>query len=369
MKFYQIYSWFKRNLSNICLPHRKMLGVFVFGILMSRRIGVAAIGRGMRTKTSAKHNIKRLARYLANDKINIEASLLALQKILYSGINRLLISIDWTVITNHGYQVLKATVAAEGRGIPIAFKTYKEGLIKNKQTIYEKELIKYLSNIIPDDIQVIIIADRGFGMKSELINYIKKVGFNYVMRTKGEYRVESKIFSGKLKDFNIIIGKIHDLKNALWPGLYHKSKSEKEKRMFSRIIITKKKGCKERWILVTDLNSMLAETIVKIYYMRMTIEETFKDEKNVLLGFALEKIKLSSAERYDKMLLILSYAYLLIMLFGLLMEQKNMHKKIMANTAKHRTLSLLQVGLYYMKKYDIPIPKILSLVGQLIIQI
>ena len=112
MKFYQIYNWFKRNLSNICLPHRKMLGVFVFGIMMSRRIGVAAIGRGMKTKTTAKHNIKRLARYLANEKIDVEKCLFTLQKILCSGARRLLISIDWTTITNHGYQILKATVVS-----------------------------------------------------------------------------------------------------------------------------------------------------------------------------------------------------------------------------------------------------------------
>ena len=369
MKFYQIFAWFKRNLSNISKPHRKMIGIFVFGLLMSRRIGVAAIGRGMKTQTTARHNIKRLARFLANDKVNVEASLFTLQKILYSGVKRLIISIDWTTITNHGYQILKATVVAEGRGIPIAFKTYKEGTIKNRQTSYEKRMLKKLSLIIPKNIQVIIIADRGFGQKPDLAKYVKSLGFNYVMRTKREYAVKSKNFSGKLKDFKIIIGKIYDLKNVIWPGFNHRSKEKQMKRICSRFIITKKKGCKERWILITDLDDMLAETIVKIYYTRMTIEETFRDEKNVLSGFALEKMKLTSAVRYDKMLLIICYAYLLIMLFGLLMEQKNMHRKIMANTVKYRSLSLFQVGLYYWKDYDISIPKILALVNRLIFQI
>ena len=346
-----------------------MISVFIFGLLVSKKIGVAAIGRGMKTQTTARHNIKRLARFLANDKVDVEKSLLTLQKILCSQVKRLLISIDWTTITNYGYQVLKATVVGDGRGIPISFKTYKEGNIKNKQTLYEKKLIKYLSLIIPKDIQVIIIADRGFGRKSELADYIKKIGFNYVMRTKEDISVECEDFIGKIKDFKTITGRIYELKNTTWPGFIHKSKEKQRNRIKSRFIITKKKGCPERWVLITDIDNMLAETIVNIYYKRMTIEETFRDEKNVLYGFALEKMKLSSAERYDKMLLIISYAYLLIMLFGLLMEQKNMHRKIMANTVKYRSLSLFQVGLHYWRDFDVPIPKILALVDQLIFQI
>lgn len=369
MKFYQILNWFKRKLSNISLPHRKMLAYFVYGLLDSKKIGVASIGRGMKSKTTAKHNIKRVARFLANDKVSVENSLMTLQKILCSGVNRLLISIDWTTITNFGYQVLKATVVGDGRGIPIAFKTYKEGTIKNKQTVYEKKFIKYLRNIITNDIQVIIIADRGFGRKSELANYIEKLGFKYVMRTKEDGFINCKAYSGKIKDFKTIAGKFYDLKNAIWPKFLKKSKRKQKSRIESRFIIIKKKGCTERWVLITDIYSLPPETIVKIYYKRMTIEETFRDEKNILYGFALEKMRLSSEQRYDKMLLIISYAYLLISLFGLLMEKKNMHRKLMANTVKYRTLSLFQVGLYYWKYFDIPIPKIISLVSQIIFKI
>ena len=366
MKLYQIFNWFKRNLSNISLPHRKMIASFVFGLFISKKIGVASIGRGMKTKTTAKHNIKRVARFLANDKIDVEKSLLSLQKILCSKVKRLLISIDWTTITNHGYQILKATVVGDGRGIPIAFKTYKEGKIKNNQTLYEKQLVDYLKSIIPNQIEVIIIGDRGFGRKSELVKHIEKNGFYYVLRTKEDIFIQNNEKWIKIRDIQTRTGRIFELKNIIWPMFEKKVKDKNNKRVKSRLIITKKKGCKERWVLLTNIDSLTVYEIIKIYYKRMTIEETFKDEKNVLYGFALEKMKLTSVERYDKMLLIISYAYLLIMLFGLLMEQKNMHRKIMANTVKHRTLSLFQVGLYYWKKYDIPIPKILALVDQLI---
>ena len=367
MQLYQIMRWFKRNLYSISLPHRKMLATFVYGLLKSKRIGVASIGRGMKTKTTARYNIKRVARYLANDKIDIDKSMLKLQKLLCNGASRLLISIDWTLITNYGYQVLKATVVGQGRGIPIYFKTYKEGKIKNKQTSYEKDLIDKLKSILPDNIEVVIIADRGFGMKVELAKYIETAGYYYVLRTKKDYSIVYKQYTGKLKDLKLKMNKIYDYKDVLWPGLNNKSNLEKKKRFKSRFVITRKKGCKEEWILVTNLYELSSEIIVKIYYQRMTIEETFKDQKNVLRGFALEKMKLSSANRYDKMFLIISYAYLLIMLFGLFMEQQKKHREMMANTVAYRSLSLFQVGLYYYKDFDISIPKLLSLIQLLIV--
>ena len=98
----------------------------------------------------------------------------------------------------------------------------------------------------------------------------------------------------------------------------------------------------------------------------MTIEETFKDIKNIERGYAIESVRLSAEERYDKMLLILSYAYLLLTLFGLIMETKNLHKKIMANTVKYRSISLFQVGLYYFKYYEISIPEVLKYIKHLV---
>ena len=103
----------------------------------------------MKSNATVKHNIKRIARYLVNDRISISKSMKKLQKIIITGTNRLVISIDWTIL--HPYQILKATVVGKGRGIPIAFKTFLEGKIKNNQTNYEKEMLKYLKYIIPNN--------------------------------------------------------------------------------------------------------------------------------------------------------------------------------------------------------------------------
>jgi len=366
MQFYQISNWIKSNLSKIPLNHRKIISALVYGLMLSKRIGVACIGRAMKSKTTPRHNIKRVARYLENKRINIHQSMEALQYKLCNKKELLLISIDWTVLSDNGYQVLKATVVGDGRGIPIAYKTYKEESLKDKQTVYEIEMIEYLRTIIPEKTKVIIIGDRGFGRKSMLMASIEKNRFYYVLRTKENIKIKNDKYHGLVLDYQTEKEHIYELKDVIWPGFENKTKKKKEMKIKSKFVITQKKNCKERWILATNLYDMKAEKIIKIYYKRMTIEETFKDEKNLLYGFALEKMKLSSAERYDKMLLIICYAYLFLTLLGVLMEKEKMHRKIMANTVKHRTFSLFQVGLFYFKKYDYRISKLLKLLDNLI---
>ena len=47
MQFYQILVWFKRNLKDIILSQRKTIAYLVYGIMISKKAGVAAITRGI----------------------------------------------------------------------------------------------------------------------------------------------------------------------------------------------------------------------------------------------------------------------------------------------------------------------------------
>jgi hypothetical protein len=50
----------------------------------------------------------------------------------------------------------------------------------------------------------------------------------------------------------------------------------------------------------------------------MTIEEVFRDQKNRRNGFALRNTRIEKAERFDRLLLVLALAYLLLVGLGLL---------------------------------------------------
>ncbi len=192
------------------------------------------------------------------------------------------------------------------------------------------------------------------GVYTFLLNIIKI--YYHMYDTRIRYVIKNEEYYGKLKDTNTKKGIIYDFKDVIWPS----SKWYKEKSLRSRFIFFRGIKQKARWILSTNNNILLANEIINIYRKRMTIEETFKDIKNVERGYAIENIKLSNEDRYDKMLLILSYAYLLLTLFGVIMENKNMHRKIMANTFKYRSISLFQLGLYYFKCYQLEVAAVKS---------
>jgi len=53
---------------------------------------------------------------------------------------------------------------------------------------------------------------------------------------------------------------------------------------------------------------------------------------------------LSSPGRYARLFLIIAYAYFLMLVAGLWGEMQQVHRRLMANTEKKRTLSLWRVG-------------------------
>ena len=57
------------------LSQRKTLAYLVFGMMNARKASLIAIAKGMKSKTSVKHNLKRVARFMANKSIDIKKSM------------------------------------------------------------------------------------------------------------------------------------------------------------------------------------------------------------------------------------------------------------------------------------------------------
>jgi len=72
----------------------------------------------------------------------------------------------------------------------------------------------------------------------------------------------------------------------------------------------------EPWFLMTDLRRS-PRALSELYAGRMTIEELFRDDKNRWDGYALRPTHLTRPERIDRRLLILAWAYILLVGLGL----------------------------------------------------
>jgi len=104
---------------------------------------------------------------------------------------------------------------------------------------------------------------------------------------------------------------------------------------------------KEAWCLATSLAERKAQEEVKLYGKRFTIEETFRDEKDIHFGLGLSATHIKSCERRDRLLLLVALAHALLTLLGAASEETGLDRTLKANTSKKRSLSLFRQGLYW----------------------
>ena len=101
---------------------------------------------------------------------------------------------------------------------------------------------------------------------------------------------------------------------------------------------------KEAWCLATSLVDRPASEIVKLYGRRFSIEETFRDTKDLHFGMGLRATHIRDATRRDRLLLLVAMAHALL---GAASEASGLDRHLRANTVKRRTHSLFRQGLYW----------------------
>ncbi|MHC5058862.1 MAG: transposase family protein [Planctomycetota bacterium] len=84
-----------------------------------------------------------------------------------------------------------------------------------------------------------------------------------------------------------------------------------------RVIVRWERGHEEPLVLGTDLPWNWRK-VVETFKRRMSIEELFRDEKNIRYGWGLRQMKIGNAARLERMFLVLAFAYLLLLVMGLI---------------------------------------------------
>ena len=270
-----------------------------------RRVSQADIGRAMETNTIAKYNIKRVGRFVTNNRVNIAEGCRGLIRIAANSAGGcLVIAVDWVDIGR--YKVLKAAVPIRGRAVPILFAAYPKWKLKHSQNAFEEAFFELLATLLPPKTWAVIIADRGFA-RADLVEKLRELRLNYVIRASSGATFTAKGFSALLSK--------HDVKEGghrvLGWGLYTKRRPVER-----RVIVTWERGNEEALILATDLLWRWRK-VVAVFKQRMSIEELFRDEKNIRYGWGLRQMKIGTPGRLERLMLVLAFAYLLLLLIGL----------------------------------------------------
>ena len=338
------------------LSQAKTLGTLVAAAMRCQRASLANLGRHM--LGSAKHQIKRCWRFCANPRVEAaDAMRGVVGRLLRGRKKRLLVAVDWVDV--RGYQTLMASAVLRGRSVPLCWAsceghTYSGHRSRNA---FEESLLLVLRSMVPQRVEVIVLADRGFG-RTELARFCQRHGFRYVIRIGPKVLVRTAAYRGKLLDYPVRKGICKLLR-----GVDYRSHHPVVQHIVVRWVRGLPAKRDECWFLMTDLVAGPAR-LSNLYARRMTIEQLFRDGKSKRNGWALRDTQLKSPDRLDRMLLVLALAYLLLCGLGLIAKAAH-RPSAWCSTTRPGECSVFQIGLLMLQKLKTSPPKAFGAVAAL----
>lgn len=310
----------------------------VAGTLSASRAGIRAIGIAYAEMAGIheKNGVKQVDRLLSNSSIDPDVLVEAWARYVVGDAKDIVVALDWTDFADDNHTTLYlALVTTKGRALPLLWKTIEKTKLKGRTAAIEVALIEQLHACLPADVAITILADRGFA-KAEIHQTLEALGIDYVIRIKQDTGVTSA--EGERKIAAELVapnGRVQMLVGATVTN---------EKRPVGAFVCVKAKKMQEPWCLITSLSDKKAAEVVALYGRRFTVEETFRDIKNLNFGMGLSATHIRSAARRDRMLLLIAMAQALLTLLGEASERSGVDRHLKVNTVKTRTMSLISQG-------------------------
>jgi hypothetical protein len=311
------------------------------GLLSCGTMRVHAIGQGLAEAQGrvTKHAIKQVDRLLSNQGIDVGATFAYWVAHVIGGKPEIIVALDWTEFDADGHSTIALhLVSRHGRATPLLWKTVLK--CKRRRSQYERDLLRRLRELVPLEVKVTVLADRGFGSKA-LYRYLhEELGFEYVIRFRGNISVTSSQGETRLaSDWVGQGGRAKTLRNA---------SVTKHGYQVPTIVCVQAKAMKEPWFLVASDPRASARLVIDYYAKRWSIEPSFRDTKDLRFGLGMSHTHIKNPQRRDWMLLLNALAIFLMTLLGAAGESLGFDRLLKANTVKYRTHSLFRQGcLYY----------------------
>ena len=313
----------------------------VVGVIHAAALAVHFIGEGLSAAmgTDPKHAIKQVDRLLSNSAISVWMFFARWVPFVIGPRKALRVALDWTEYDRDD----QATIAlylltSHGRATPLIWQTVRKSELKDRQGQYEDEVIERLHELLSEDVQVTLLADRGFG-NQERYRHMAVLGWGFVIRFRENILVESSEGDSKpAAEWVPKNGRPKIVRDALVTA---------DRTHVGAVVCMKAAGMKEAWCLATNRTDLSPTQIVELYGRRFTIEETFRDQKDPRFGLGLSATHIKDPARRDRLLMLAAFAQGLLTLLGAASEAAGLDRYLKANTVKRRTHSLFRQGTYW----------------------
>jgi hypothetical protein len=316
------------------------------GAVSAGAVGIHVIGRalalakGRERKSEKKHSVKQVDRLVGNEAIDVWALFSKWVPYVVSNRPEVWVALDWTEFDADGHSTLVVSqVSSHGRTTPLLWRTFEKKAIKGSRLDAEKLVLARLREVLPATAtRVLILADRGFSDPARW-QAIQSLGFDFITRIRGDLHVTNA--KGHMKsaaEWLAPSGKATLLKDV----------SVTQAQLPARSFVSAKMPkMKEGWYLVSSLSDVAGAELVQRYSRRFTIEESFRDLKDLRFGMGLSSTRVSTSGRRDRLLLVSALAIAFLTILGAAGEAIGIDKYFKTNTSTKRQYSLFRQGCDY----------------------
>lgn len=311
------------------------------GTLEAATLAVSAIGHGLALAHGglSRHAIKQVDRLLSNDGLDVDALMPGWVSYCLGERSEIVVAMDWTDFDADDQSTLMLSMLTEhGRATPLLWLTVRKSELKDQRNRCEYWIVTRLAEILPTDVKVLLIADRGFG-DTKLYAVLKdELHFDYVIRFRGNIKVTSAGESRPAKGWIGPSGR---------PKLLRDARVTAQDCPVGAVLCVHAKGMKEPWCLATSLTTVDAKTLIALYSRRWGIECSFRDAKDWHFGMGMSATRISTPARRDRLWLIAALAIVLLTVLGAAGEAIGYDRHLRTSTTKRRVHSLFRQGVMY----------------------
>lgn len=322
------------------LHHKQVtsLVMVTVGVAHAVCLGVAAVGTAMARAFGKvpKHGIKQFDRFLSNAKHELVRTWDVLVPIMVGPRPRAEVAMDWTCFDEDDHWTLSLSLVTRGRRtIPLVWRTVNKSEVKGNQRFFERLLLLALYAVIPRKVEVVVVADRGFGDVRQYDFIHEEIGWDFVIRYRKDIHVR---YRGEMVPSSALVptrGQVRVIRRTVLTR--HKAGPY-------TVVLCQASRMKAPWCIATSLVETSSREVVRIYGRRFQCEETFRDLKDRRYGYGFRFTRIKNASRRDRCILAFVLAYVVQTVLGVLSERLGLDRQLRANTESRRTHSLFRQG-------------------------
>jgi hypothetical protein len=295
--FRQHQKWLDRR-------HLKTLAWMTVGLMQSGKISLTAWVPYVQSRAIyAQSTVRRFARWLENDRIDVHALYgpLLQQALAEWGNAVLYLALDTSLLWE-SYCLVRISLVYRGRAVPLVWTVLAHPSSRVAYDVYKGVLDK-VAELLPFQCRAVLTADRGFA-DTHLMQHLRAMGWHWRIRIKGSFWIDRH---GKHRC------KVNRIPLSAGQALFwHHVYLTKQGYGPVHLALGRPQDSKEYWFVVSD--EPTESKTFEEYGLRFDLEENFLDDQSN--GFQLESSLIRSAKALERLCCVLAITTLYLVTQG-----------------------------------------------------